>query len=306
MGFLTNKKEMHLLEGRRVVIKYFRKIPKEQLELFKKVILEFCLADKRAKCFPKLVFVLVSEETAQKKEFLGLARAKLEQEIWIVPPRFYNIHRSLEVAARLYSTLVHEVTHLWHELKSGMLSLRRSYLLRLMAKEKQFLKIKPQLSSVTAARIYWGDFFRCIFAEGVARYVQNAVAEQTFFDDETYLRLTDEAKDAALALLNEWQKYLHSQVDEEFYYTSKSVVYPIGFHLVYSTLYANDDLTFEQLVSLPVFAFIKRYESAVIKLNQELGLSLSPTVSVTSGIGIIDYKRLLAEWTAFYKSKTNK
>ena len=76
-------------------------------------------------------------------------------------------------------------------------------------------------------------------------------------------------------------------IEDVDYITSNGDLYTIGLHMTYVILYIDNETNLNQVANLTAFKFIKKYESCMKKVN------LKPVVSLTSGEGIIDYKRLV-------------
>src|SRR3989344_3113236 len=128
MGLFGKKLELHSIDGRTIIIKSYPIITEEQLNLSRKVILQFCRVDKGAKHFPKLTFVLKGAGPFGKADYHRTEIILNVLEIY----SFYNKNLSEE----LNGILAHEVAHLWHELKAGILSSKKAYLSRVAEKEQ--------------------------------------------------------------------------------------------------------------------------------------------------------------------------
>lgn len=68
--------------------------------------------------------------------------------------------------------------------------------------------------------------------------------------------------------------------------------YALGPHMVYTTLFGNEDVSLFALMKMNSFEFTENYEKACSHLG------IRPLVSLTSGHGIFDYKKVLERWTA--------
>jgi len=111
------------VDGRTVVI--VNKVPElKEYKLFKKVILNFCSKYSLAKLFPEIMVVLESKEEIEK---VGM----LEHEGWVESKElivgvfiiYLNPILSLSKGElSIYETLIHELTHIWHERETKLLS----------------------------------------------------------------------------------------------------------------------------------------------------------------------------------------
>ena len=70
--------------------------------------------------------------------------------------------------------------------------------------------------------------------------------------------------------------------------------YNIGNHMVKVCLYAQQGKNFEDIIKMSSFKFIKFYELCALSLGEK------PLVSLTSGKGFLDYKRMLKELNEIY------
>ena len=65
--------------------------------------------------------------------------------------------------------------------------------------------------------------------------------------------------------------------------------------MVYVIIFSNDELSLIDLTKMNSFEFVKKYEESCFKLG------LKPLISLTSGAGMFDYKRVIGEWAQYSK-----
>ncbi|MGV8086633.1 MAG: hypothetical protein ACP5N1_03310 [Candidatus Woesearchaeota archaeon] len=76
--------------------------------------------------------------------------------------------------------------------------------------------------------------------------------------------------------------------------------YDIGDHIIYTILYDNKEISFEELIRMSYIHIIKKYETCMIQRNQQ------PVISYSSGRGMIDYADLLKKAVKYYEIVKNK
>ncbi len=150
-------------------------------------------------------------------------------------------------------------------------------------------------------------FIRQIFTEGVALYYEMYTANGTIFfsEDEfnnNYVNSQKRINSVMLGITtfleNRSNKEVKTEIRELITSLEKQLKmehYVTGYYLVYTILYLDHRTTFEDLLKLQPFEFIKKYE-ACMKIK-----GLQPVVSATSGDGIFDYKTVLTALTAAAK-----
>ena len=299
LSFLSRRIEKHVVEGREIIILFLAKLNKEERAAFRGTILLACASAPVARYFPKLAFHLESES---KYPF---AKAWVKKEEFLQSQAIVHINASKQLTV---GTIVHELTHLWQELTAGAMrkemQANRNVLQALIRRMKS---IGFGESEIAELRFFLSSLFQGMFTEGLATYCERLIEGKVQFSDEELAAGYAETKEYAekiLAVIPESYKkgdlrkriLLHELLEAM---TSRGM-YSLGYHLVYTVLFIEHETTVEALGKMRPFEFIKKYESCI------LSKGLQPLVSATSGSGILDYKRLVAEWAAAAQEKGMK
>lgn len=294
LNFLSRRAEKHTIDGREIIIVDYAKLNKEEKAAFRKTILLACTSAPIARYFPKLEFHVESETK------YSFAKAWIKREEILQSRAIVHINASQKLTA---GTIVHELTHLWQELTAG--AVRKE-----MQANRNLLKALTQKmestglgeSEMADLRFFFSSLFQGMFTEGLATYCERLIEGNVQFGDGEFAAGYAETRRYAekiLAVIQESYKkgsqrkkfLLHELLDTLI----SRGMYKLGYHLVYTILFIDHETDIETLGQMRPFAFIKKYESCI------LSKGLQPLVSATSGRGLLDYQRLVAEWAAAVK-----
>ncbi|GEM_PF-5595752 len=290
------KKEVHLIEGRRVIIVTKEGVDPAVANKIKVEILAISKTRNAAKLLPKVTYFIYPNA-----EYSGYATVSFIRKNFEISLNAENLTDSVF----LRKTLNHELTHLWQEFCARMMTRFRKRSKKLLI--KMFRKFKWNFRNIKtldnrlrqgSIRFTLFQFFQMLLYEGQTQF------SETFFDEKleftpAYFAYTHKvAQDGAQDVRQKWESYLENVQQgelikeensyEEFFESSMNA-YWIGFHMVYTLCYF-EDLDLEMQTKVGIFKFIKRYEKLIANHG------LTPIVSATSGIGILDYKKMVNEW----------
>ena len=294
LSFLSLRTEKHTIDGREVIIVDHAKLNKEEKAAFRKTILLACTSAPVARYFPKLEFHLESRTD------YPFAKAWVKREEFLQSQAIVHLNASKQLTVGI---IVHELIHLWQELTAGAVSKELQANRNLLKALIQKMESTGFGESETAElRFFLSSLFQGMFTEGLAMYCERLIEGNVQFSDEEFAAGHAETEKYAkkiLAVIQESYKkgsqrkkiLLNKLLDTM---TSRGM-YDLGYHLVYTILFIDNEAAIETLGKMRPFAFIKKYESCI------LSKGLQPLVSATSGSGILDYKRLVAEWAAAVK-----
>ena len=264
------------LDGREVDVVFKAKVPEEDAKRLERLIHLVCKGEKVAKKFVKLKINVVH----RKKNVAGWinsAAVNGEDTIHLNYPFIMNASD-----AQIYVMITHEITHLWHSRINNILARKSKYLKRLAKVRK-----KPK-----GMRDALGIFFHSVAIEGVAEFFSEkslglAFSKANFNEDYDY------AVNDVNHLHNVWWKYVIGRKvsREKMMEEIRAVLQGVSFHVVYTIAFAGKKsrIKMEAVANMKHFQIIKEYEKAMDKMG------LQPVISVTSGQGILDYDRMLAE-----------
>ncbi len=301
------RRERYDIDGREVVI-----VNKTSTDFsrLRDVILLVCKTERMAQHFPKIMFVIKSDSSNPCVDQLKLLKGKTVIKIGakIVDQKESSFRQ------KWIGVVIHELTHLYHNYRSGILNTYS----KLSDRLKYALSLKAtsfQLVNFSSMRGILFGLSRLVFIEGVAKYVeyhQEFKTKEILFSETLFDRLYEHVSSQANKKNEEFLRTLEllkkrnlkqSTVDQclsifdGFFH---SLSYSAGYHMVYTILFVDHNITFEDILHFQPFEFIRKYEECMaIK-------GLQPVISVTSGKGVLDYKKMLAQLTAAAKEVQKK
>ncbi len=286
------QKEKYDIDGREVLV--INKTSTDFSQL-RDVILLVCKTEKMAQHFPKLTFVIKPHENL---DIFGwtMAGDLIEHKAII----YLNsiIAQKKEEKNYWRSNIAHELTHLFHDSQTHVIQHNFNTVQRLLTATSKY-----KYDDAIVRELLLG-FTRKIFTEGVAFYYETYTAGETIsFNKASFEKNYDYSqkriKIVMLGISAVIENYHHKKAARELIAALKKQLhieqYIAGFYLVYAILYVDHNTTFEDILLLQPFEFIKKYEQC---MNLK---GLQPVISATSGDGIFDYKKVLATLTAAAK-----
>lgn len=297
-------KERYDLDGREIVI-----VNKTSTDFsrLRDIILLVCKTERMAQHFPKLKFVITPtknnpqvnpSELAAGKTVIELGGKIIDQDF----PKFKEEWNGI---------ITHELTHLYHNYRSGIIITFRKISGRLK-KTLSPIVTSIELVNLVSMRGILFRFSKSLFTEGVARYNEILSYGDILFSEELFEQKYEVASEKVNAKTELFIMTLgplkkrntkKSKVDEclstldGFFH---GLCYFAGYHMVYTILFVDHNTTFEDILHFQPFEFIKKYEECM-KIK-----GLQPVVSATSGKGIFDYKKMLVELTVAVKEVQKK
>jgi len=316
LRWIFPQKERHNIDGREVIL--LNRTELNFPSFLRDIILHVCKAEQIAMHFSKLTFVLESSND------MGPAEVRI--------PEFFSgksiIHlnlRDMDLSAhysRFYGywggVIIHELTHLLHELESNISTQHFATFQRL---KTSLGRKKNQVSQDHAElRTDLFTFVRLLFEEGVACYYEKIRSEEILFSEDFFNRsyLSSQTKMTSLVellharekalLATKWREYSHGKKREkeitdlinQLQKLLFSEHFRVGEHMVYTIFFVDKEMSLQKMMNLRPFEFIKEYEQCIENKD------LQPVISATSGKGIFDYKRVLQEWAALGKELLKK
>ncbi len=337
MGFwrkyheMFTKKKRYNVDGRKLIVFDESKADDEIKNIIRESFLEVCKNDKIAKNFrviklvmqdkfvgmttfgPTPVFhrgndvspaMLFHEELRQNEKMIHINIPKLEELFR------YNYHGSASfMKKKICSIIAHELAHIWNFYVSNILSNGRKISGRLSNRISRLMKSvhisNEQKENLEALRVHIHNFKVAIMDEGLAKYYELASQKELPFEKSKFDELYVKAKNVSGDLKYMWGHYMGGDkwFESKLFsaITGRTGLYHhIGIHVVYTILYADQKISLDEIRKMSYFKFIKKYESCVKKEGQQ------PVVSLTSGKGILDYKRMLDQLMKLYNSLVRK
>ena len=316
------KKEVHLFQGREIKIIFKNNLKSEQEDFLRKVIFDACSRYKIATFFPEIKFIITSSAkrggAIEEESFAWVDLNEIVQEKIVVHINaviLFSEHFPYDKRTALIKTILHELTHVWHEYVSKALTENsRIYkrlakgLLNQLRSELDTLDQEQQdlLSSVRKIIFL---IFKLYHEEGLATFCGNYGAGDISMNEENFQSSYANAKAAAAEFRVSWENFLYDfergklESSREILKKDleKAIIggglnpYKIGYHLVFAILYLDHNMTEEAIAKLKNFTFIKKYEACMLSKGYK------PVVSATSGKGLLDYKKALSQWLATTK-----
>ncbi len=311
MIFMT-KRLVIPIDGRSIIILINSSAEETVHDTFVQVIIRFCQNEFVAKSFPEITFQLFDDPAAEGSHSEGgLAYAnftKAKEGIAHITIYVSNMLMSFfsdeEVLQKgIYSTLVHEITHILQAFSSNAVFKNIAAVKQLLAKSRE---LEKNVQGIGVMRYVLRHFFQRIFIEGLAEYSEKFFTGKIFFSENTFNQLLYDANtnvEYFLPYLEKVQKSMMQKIDEEtfakelnqFYESASIGVYGIGEHMVFSILFIDHSQTLPHLLTLELFDFVRLYEKCMEKKKSV------PVISFTSGKGVFDYKREVEKLNVFYE-----
>ncbi|MBI2102636.1 hypothetical protein HYT55_02260 [Candidatus Woesearchaeota archaeon] len=283
LPFLSPRTEF-TIDGRKIKIIGREKYNRPLIAQIK----EFCRKDPSAQLFPELTFLI---EQVKRKEFAWINPSEIKVGIMI-------IHLNLKMVGldqkKREEVLVHELTHLWHDSIAQQIQKSHTAAENLLA-----ILAKKEIPDTTQKiRVLLFNFVRLIQEEGIAVFSEKYYNREIFFSERELQRLYSEARKSAVNIHEVLADYKTAQISNDAELRALTVQfiqkfihdgkYILGLHTVYS-IRAIEHITLRIVAELKPFEFIKRYEECMISKG------LTPVISVTSGKGVLDYKKMLSD-----------
>jgi len=294
-----------VIDGREIVVV---NNTENDLPRFVKVILLVCKTEPMAKHFPRITFEIKPDFSNPQINMLKLSAGEAVVDIGgdriNIMDIFKENRRPFE--QQWFGIISHELAHLYHNYKSSTLVIFDKTKKRLLdsLERKNTLELDPLIY----LRKMLFNFSRSIFTEGIATYYERLKLEEVLYSEKDFQRsYTTESFQVeyiikqilmcleGLTKKNSNQHGISRWLRNIYVDLSTLLFYSTGYHMVYSILFVDHTTTFEDIINFQPFEFIKKYEQCMnIK-------GLRPVISATSGDGIFDYKRMLAQLTAAAK-----
>jgi hypothetical protein len=261
---------------------------------------------------------------AKNEWFLRIGRVRTTDTICINIDSL--IAHENESGLVLKNCIVHEMIHLWHNIKSrySSIGLVESRFSSKLSPKKYVLDLGNNSSLRDIIRNFRELLFRILgdivreglamigselfsdnqkicFTESVWREKYGGAAntvsklnkklEQCFNAIEAYLanNPSNDAK-SNMKILQEINSVLHEKI---------WVRYLIGEHIIHTILYFNKDMDMEQVINMDYTQIIREYEKCMIEKRQ------TPVISYSSGKGLFDYASTLAKLNKYYELSRN-
>ena len=305
------KTETFHLDSRKVTINfleqttYYIKDP----QLFIDTILNVCRKNKYALVLPEVVFDIKFREPYQSTA-MGYVLPDLETPTVVLICANLIAHsgqRYSNIVLKYYlkRTVIHEITHLWHDYVYRSIRSSREASIRLRIAFHKVYSSRYLHFDLKNVRGYFFDFFRSLQLEGIAVYSEYQMKAHLPFTLPKFVYLMIVAKAEIGKIQDELTRFKISLPENRKTDMSMRDVFPsyfesmydIGVHMVYTIIYVQH-YSLEKVAGMKPFEFIKEYESCMTKQK------LRPLISATSGRGIFDYKRTLEELRALWKNSS--
>jgi len=295
----STKKEFQI-GSQKIIIKYRCSLAEDQKKILEAAIVKSIQDSKLAKRFLLLTVIIyfIKSKGFWTAETKGRVKPDYIKPFEIKIDLFLNQgdfeQRYFQLG--IISTLNHELTHGWQEIKTRSTSLQAKAENRLLELSKDVSYFHQSVDTIMQnPRRMLHHFFSIISLEGTAGFIENYYSGSLELDEDYFQNRYLSSKEAMEKFSRKWQEFLvafhNNQNKKKIDWPSN---YALGEHLAFTIAYVGRE-NFEDLVSLKPFQMIKRYE-ACMKIK-----GLQPVVSLTSGKGIFDYRHSLAEWQAATK-----
>ena len=331
LGFLILTMTEYTIDGRKITISYEVNLERNLIKILEKEILLFCEAEKIVKQFPHLVFIVcnlnpkkldliatVSPELAIKGEYVVRLNAPALNAFFVDAPQ--------EIRKLLKLTLTHELTHLWQFSLVPAYTASAKSAKRLLAKIEADQKVLGKnKASIQHLRYFLQEFFHSLCLEGIAVYCSFGEKEGLPFSEEMFVKTYEHARSKADLLSGELIRMYANLTGKEGVFEKRIISfvnsfiiqiepfkYDVGLHLVYSIMFLGENMTVEKVIKLKPLEAIKVYEELMITKGAQLINTTwryvtfkkrsKPLVSLNSGRGILDYNKMLVEWSVLFKS----
>ncbi len=296
-----SRTETFFLDSRKVTIN-FRTSAVEKPKLFIDVILNVCRKHKYALVLPEIVFDIEYEDRFEGPRSDAYGRAYSNLGNPTVELYYKNIirYRGFLLRHKLKGTIVHEITHLWHNYVYQSIKKANESGLRLVSAlphgKRHYTSLK-----IEDLRKDFFDLFRYLQIEGIAVYSEKQMKAKLPL---SFLRFNDlmvKAEIETEKVRREYEKFKIAFNSDPKHNPQPLMdvldgmaKYDIGVHMVYAIISVHHH-SLEDVAGMQPFEFVKEYETCMAEKK------LRPLFSATSGKGIIDYKRVVAELTALWK-----
>ncbi len=305
-------------EGRKIIILDDSKdINKNDLKKIEEEIVLFFKTSPIAKRFPKITIVLESHK--HSIDYAWVYEKEIAKKEIVVYLNLLSIIKNKRIKF-IDETIIHELIHV---LNSFIVDFRKRRINQLARLEKVFqssfmeiLQTEPGIRDIRQSLLL---FLHYLQNEGLAEFYGYYLTKRIQFNKKHFLRLYERSKKETEFTEKIWINYITGkkltekiwvsyvvekkkrnlkkieEIENKFLEGMHVLSYLVGMHMVYTLIYVNCDLNTKKLAKLSPQKFVKKYETAM-KLK-----GLRPVVSLTSGDGILDYKRMVAEWWAIAK-----
>ena len=274
MGWFTfiSQKETFFIGGREVIIRYNHE---EDLARFKEIIHKACETQKVAAFFPKITFVLKEEKVGETPAYV-IPGNTLKRRIIVYLNATHFSQQTIQRQPReLLETIVHELTHLWHDEISKTLQRNAKAQKRLAKLLYTQFKSQPNVKKpFFALRGKLFLLFHDLIAEGIAIYCETQTRGKLPFTEEVWSYLYNDARKRTANIEQDWgqfiillnsaqPQYLKMDAFEICTRLLNDLKYQVGMHMVHTILYFDHNLQLEDLTQMKPFKFIREYETTM-------------------------------------------
>ncbi len=293
-----SKTETFLLDSRKVTINF--KTDVENPQLWIDAILKVCKKNKYALVLPE-IFFYIEYESRFNKDFNGSAYSNMG--IPTVELNYKNImrYRGFLLRHTIKRTVVHEITHLWHDHLYKNIKTANETAMRLITALPHG-KRHYDLLKLEDLRLDFFHFLRDLQFEGIAIYSEKQMDAKLPLSFLKFNTLAAEAEIQTDKVRTQFEKFKIAFSSNQKHdpqplmnILERMPKYDIGVHMVYTIISVNHSIL-EDVAGIQPFEFVREYETCMRKKK------LRPLFSATSGKGILDYKRIVAELTALWKN----
>ncbi len=301
--FWISNHEIFVIDGREIVI---INESDNQFPKLRRVIRLVCRTGPIAQHFPKITFLISAASNPLEEGRADVAKFLMGE--LVIHINSARINEKDKLFERYYTGLIlHELTHLYHESKSQFLVKSMAKKERLSALINQKLKSQKTNFKIATIRLYLDSLIRNILPEGLAEYFQKFSQDEVIFSEQNFSVIYLSEVGAVGKVVNIIPTYLldkslllTKEVRENLDFLFRYLNYSTGYHMIYTIIFVDHKTIFEDIIHFQPFEFIRKYEECMeIK-------GLQPVISVTSGKGVLDYKKMLAQLTAAAKEVQKK
>jgi len=290
--------EKFTIDGREIILIYKTTVEERIKEITKEALLDVCSNEDVGKKFSVLYWIFIDKyphETSIDLDAMENGKATVYLSPYYLTNKISRYQKK-QAVLEMKLLFIHELTHLWQEFETRVLSRNQAIAKRLVKEIKAAQALAPptvEQEAIGALRVMLREFLRRVFAEGIARYCEE-LQRGTIFSEDTFKELhiyaTEEIEDIKRQISSNPVTTMRSIRDDLII---KS--YPVGQHMVYSILYVDHDLKVDDIIKMEMFEFYRKYEGCI------LSKGFKPVITITSGRGELDYQRTLAELELAYK-----
>lgn len=313
-----SKTEVFKTGNRILVIKNNSRLPKDAVRRISDQIKLLFETEKIYKTFNKFTVFLMEEIYKGDKDTIlsdGYPIRSGKKETWLnghansqnvkIDLKFVYllIGQIDEVAWRniipeLRDTLYHETVHYIHYRSSGALAFIK----------KRTGQIKKEYGDLLRPRDFDLNFIRNmatgilhkIWIEGLARFYEYSYSQRIEMTKKGFDELHNKANFLCIQLNETFMKNIHDskgELDiEKFFEFEMLHSYDIGIHIVHAIFFYNPEIG-DEILKYDIYKVMKLYEKSMINNGH------TPVISLYSGIGVLDYKRVLKEIERMKKNK---